>query len=703
MKTNHGRRKLALWLVCLMTITLFPTAAFADVPYRTFTKDSYDRTIMTQPAYAPKGVIARDIPTLNKQGEMSYTPMQRPQDLFIDRNDHIFIADTDNNRIIHLNPSGELVRIITLPESPLNQPHGVFVTEQGDIFIADTGNKRVVHTNREGRLLQEIKRPKSSFMNEQFVYEPTNMVVDQRGFIYVVSKGSYNGIIEFDPEGNFLKFFGTNKTEVNLMDKIRRQFYTKEQLSRQVRLLPVTIRNIEIDEQGFIYTVSGSKSEQVKKLNIRGEDLWKEKDIDFDKNKAYRRDSSEPIEPQLTDVSVDRNGNILMIDKSRNIISQYDGNGELLFYWSGSSTTGNSLIGLTKAPTAIATNSRNEVFILDEALNLVQVYKPTEFGSTVQAAYKFMQDGKYIEGEKYWNKVLKLNAHFSPAFQGIAQAAFYRGDYELARDMFKLAGDEDGFSDSFWQLRLGWFQKNFAMFANILIGLGVLIWIIGLLKRKYKFRILPKTTLLDHQRWYQQFKHVFYILKHPIDGFGDLRYRHKGSYISALILLVLTLVMILVKTYYSSFTFNPVPDYEKGASSMLIIFMSVWLSWVICNYLIGSIRQGEARFKDVFMGSSYALFPVVLFGLPLALISNGLTLSEASIYHAIEWAMMLWSGLLFFWNIQAMQNYGVGETVVNILLTAVTMMILWVMIFILVGLSSEFSNFIYTIYQEVSM
>lgn len=703
MRNNQSKSKYVLWLVCLIALTGFPMKASADVPYRTFTEDSYERTIMTQSAYSPVGVLAQEIPVVNEKGETEYSSLQRPQDLFIADNDDIYIADTDNNRIVHLNEDGEFIRLITVSESPLKQPQGVFVVKNGDIFIADTGNKRVVHLDRNGKLLKEIGRPDSRFINDSFVYEPTNMVVDQRGFIYVVSKGSYNGIIQFTPEGKFDQFFGTNKTEVTLMDIIRRQFYSKEQLSRQVRLLPVTIRNIDIDEQGFIYTVSGSKTEQVKKLNIRGENIWKEKSFNENMFSIATSDSKELVENQLTDVSLDQNENVTIIDKSQNIVSQYDANGTLLFYWSGRSALGNSLVGLTLAPVAVETNSNKRLYILDEALNLIQVYEPTEFGAMVHEAYKLMQDGKYLEGEQYWNKVLKLNGHFSPAYKGIADAAFSRGEYERARDLFKLAGDGTGYSDSFWQIRLQWFQKNFSTLANYAIIVGLLLWVLIKLKQKLNFRIMPKWSKLHKQTWFKQAKHVFYILKHPIDGFGDLRYLNKGGYISASVILILTVIMLLVKSFYTSFTYNPVPVYAKGSTYILTVFLAVWFSWVICNYLVGSIKQGEARFKDVFVGSCYSLFPVVLLGIPLALLSNVFTQSEASIYSAIEIGMILWSGLLFFWNIQALQNYGVGETVLNITLTAITMTIMWVLLFILIGLTSEFGNFIYTIYQEVSM
>ncbi|CAM4122510.1 PknD [Paenibacillus alkaliterrae] len=699
MKLNLSKWMICLGLVCLISIAFIPAKANADVPYRTFFEDSNGRSIPTRPAYIPAGVVAKDIYVDNGNGEMVYSPLKRPQDIFIDGNDHIYIADTDNDRIVHFAADGTFVQEIKVPESPLKSPQGVFAAENGDIYIADTGNKRVVKLDKKLQLQQEFARPQSSLINETFIYEPTNMVVDSRGFVYVVSKGSYQGVIQFEPGGQFFGFFGANATEVKVMDVVRKLLYTKEQLSRQVRLLPPIIRNIDIDRQGFIYTVSGSSKEQVKKLNIRSENVWKE--LSFGEKLAFSQEERDK-EVQLSDLSVDANGNITVIDKNLNVVSQYDASGKLQFFWK-SPTSSMAIMGLNQSPVAVATNSRNELFILDDALNLVQQLKPTQLGAAIHQAFMLSQGGKYKESEQNWEEVVKLNALFSPAYYGMAQAAFNEGDYEKAKDLYKLAGHGQGYSDSYWQLRLLWFQKHFSLIANSMVISLVVFFIAARLKRKYKIA-LPSNLRWKwlRQTLMRQLKHAFYILKHPLEGFSDLRFLNRGGYLSAFVLLGSTVLILLVKTYYTGFSFNPKPAADINGSLIMTGFLVSWTSWVVCNYLIGTIQQGEARFKDVFVGSSYALFPFVLLALPLALISNVLTLSEGSIYQAIEWGILIWCGLLFFWKIQSLQNYSVGETVVNILLTLLAMVILWVLVFIVFGLASELAGFIYTIYQEVS-
>ncbi|WP_195575956.1 YIP1 family protein [Paenibacillus sp. 1001270B_150601_E10] len=717
MKKRWGRQRLIFIMMVLSMImaALFPSLASAEPPYTTFSKDGYNRTIPSQAAYYPFTVVGDNI--YKKQMEngaerLEYSPLKRPQDLFIDSKDDIYIADTDNNRIVHLNKDGDFVREITA--EGMKSPQGVFVTPKGVIYVADTGNKRILKLSSSGDQLAAYGRPESRFIDESFHYEPTNLVVDERGFMYVISNGSYQGVVQFDPSGNFYGFYGTNLTEVSLMDIVRKLLYTEEQLSRQVRTLPATIRNIHIDEQGFIYTVSATDKEQVKKLNIRGENQWKEKIFGIEprfrnRGSSANTESADPKQEEqksgLTDITVDRNGNLVAIDKVSNAVTQYGPNGELLFFWVGPVTIGSPQLGISQSPVAVDTNSKNELYVLDDSQNLIHVLKPTEFGMLLHEATTLSQEGKYVESEPIWQEVLRLNALYSPAYQGLAEAAFYKEDYKEALRLFKLAGDASGYSDSFWQLRLQWFQHHFTLVANLFFIALLVLLILNSRKKKLKWLHLKRAkvrNVLGRQKLLVQLKQAFTILRHPIDGFSDLRYHQKGGYLSACILLVLVALVLLMKEYFTSFTFMPVPSNERSSGFLIAIFVT-WLTWVVCNYLIGSIRQGEARFKDVFVGSSYALFPIVILGLPLAAVSNVMTASEMSIYSFFETGMLLWCGLLFFWKIQSLQNYSVGETVANVFLTAFAMMIAWVLISIIVGLSSELQNFFYTIYQEVSM
>lgn len=714
--SNFIRKTITIIMTLLMTLSVFlPSKVGAEPPYDTFSVNGFGQTIFSQPAYEPTDVFAQDIYVENEEGELEYSPLSQPQDLFIDHNDEIYIVDTGNNRIVHLDENGELIRILDVPEDPLNQPAGIFVNDNDHIYVADTGNRRVLHLNENGEVLQEFSRPESPYIDDSFVYEPINMIVDSRGFVYVVSRGTYQGIIQFSPEAEFYGFFGTNITEVTVMDVVRTIFYTEEQRRRQVRLLPNPIVSIAVDEKGYIYTISNDRVEQIKKLNIRGENQWEDfafqEHVNFGFLSRIRDLSIEEAGAavQLSDITVDKNGIVTVADKQSSYIAQFNQDGEILFFWGTHSTTGSPQRGILHSPVSIDTNSKNQIFVLDDSLNLVQVLNPTEFGAAVHEAFVLMDEGFYDESYEYWEEVSRQNALFTPAYVGLARAEFYNENYRKAQELYKRAGDEEGYSDSFWQIRLQWFQERFPLFANIFLITLVLIIVYAQVRSRIRKRkgIRRETRRTEYEErdssLLGQLQHAFYTLRHPIDGFDDMRFRNMGGYLSSFIILLLVIALALTRIYFTSFTFQPIQIGNINVGAILLTAAAAWISWVVCHYLIGTIQHGQARFRDVVIGSSYSMFPIFILGLPLAFLSNIMTINEASIYNSINAFMIIWCAMLLFWMVMTLQNYTVGETVVSILLTLFSMVILWVLIFIVVGLSSETIDFITTLYREVTM
>lgn len=698
----------------LLFSSIFPTSVYAEVMYPTFTRDSFDSIVFTQPPYTPTETLGNNLYVEDEEtGELVPSPLQNPKDVFIDVKDHIYVVDTGNNRIVHFDENFNFVRYIVLEDNPLSEPEGIFVDDEGHIYIADTGNKRVLHLDAEGNVVKEILRPESRYIPDDFKYDPIKLVADNRGYLYIVTLGGYQGLLQLDPDGNFQSFYGANLTQFSVLDAIKRFLYTDEMYANEISKLPGSASNVAIDDNGFIYTATAGdiNKNQIKRLDIEGKNLLKKSveltgtgsNLTFGEYLRPEYVGGKLLQPQLIDLAIDRSGNITTIDRSYNFINQYDSYGNLLFFWGGESSLSSSQLGLIKNPVAVDVNSRDELFILDDQEGILQVFELSEFGSLVFTATQLTNNGYYLESEKYWQRVLDLNSQYAPAMLGLAKAAYKNEDYVRARDLYKQAGDQVGYSDSFWQIRLQWFQERFSFFATLVLVLGFGYLIFG----RYISRI-PVIKRLKNRgesrfKFVQQVKHVFYMLKHPIDGFTALRYENKGSYVTALVLLLLMYISLVFEQMYTSFTFNKVLRSQVDAGDILIQFLVVWLSWVVCNYLISSIYRGEGRFRDVFIGSAYALIPFILVTIPLSILSNALTLSESSIYVYIVNGLNIWVGAMFFWKVQSLQNYGVGETIINILLSLFAMLVLAVLVFIIFGLTNELRTFIYEVYQEVSL
>ena len=75
----------------------------------------------------------------------------------MDGSGDVFVADTDNSRVVELTPAGVQS---TLGFTGLVYPGGVAVDASGDVFVADTDNSRVVELDaRRGAVHPRLHRP----------------------------------------------------------------------------------------------------------------------------------------------------------------------------------------------------------------------------------------------------------------------------------------------------------------------------------------------------------------------------------------------------------------------------------------------------------------------------------------------------------------------------------------------------------------
>ncbi|MEF3304555.1 SMP-30/gluconolactonase/LRE family protein [Paenibacillus sp. GYB003] len=711
-----ARAAAAASLAALLASAACPASAGAFTPYTTYYEDGYGKPAQIQPAYKPAGVVGRG-PASEEAAKpetagaetapaFPSAGLNQPQDLFVDGRDHLYIADTGNNRIVHLDDAGRLVAVLEPKESPLSRPSGLFVDKDGAVYVADTGNGRVAKLDASGKLLREYRRPETSQLPASFKYEPTKLVVDKRGFLYIVTLGAVEGLLQLDPDGRFQRFFGSNKVAFSLFDSFKRLVYTREMYRRELAKLPGATVNAAIDRDGFVYTVTKDiKTDQVKKLNIAGLNQLESRG-EF---ASAKRDSfgeagwwaDRQTPPQLQDIAVDPDGNMSVVDAVTGTISQYDANGSLLFYWGGPEIAATSKLGVVKSAAAIAATSKGELLVLDGANGLVQAFRPTEFGSLVHRASKLTREGRYAESEPLWREAVRLDAYYTPALIGLAKAAYNGERYKEAQALFFRAGVREGYSDAFWQTRLVWFQRHFAPLMNAAAAALLVLFLADRLTRRSPFRERVRRRLRDRSGFAGQLRHAGDLLRHPIDGFRAIRHDGKAGLASSALALGLALASFSFMKAETGFAFNPAVYTGVKLGPLLAQFVAVWTGWVVSNFLVSSLMRGEGRLRDVCFGSAYALLPLIVVGVPLTLLSRAFTLSEQAIFGFAQIALIGWTALFFFWMVQGIQNYSVGEAALNIAFSLLAFAALGILLFTFVSLSGELAGFVYSLYQEV--
>ena len=662
-------------LITLLALVFIKGAApvLAESPYTTWAPGPGGYLYFTQDAYTPSAEIG--------------LPISGAEDMFVAPDGMLYIADTGNGQILKLDSQRQVVA--TLGKGALGGPTGVFVDEEGLVYVADGQKNTVVVLNPDGSLQKEFGHPSEPLFGKNREFLPRKIAVDKRKNIYIVSEGSVNGIVQLNTNGNFIGYFGANSSQMSIKMILQRMFLTKDQLEQFIKNEAASPSNLAIDQQSMIYTITAgtSRSKSIRKFTISGKNIFPD---------AYGSAT-------FRDIDISPNGLILAVDANGRIY-EYDLDGALLFVF-GAKDKGDQRLGTLTNPTAIERDGEF-IYVLDKEKNAIVVYQTTAFARKVHEGIRLYMEGFYTEASPSFQEVLTYNGSYIMAYQAIADAYYKAGDYINALSAFRYAEDREGYSQAFWELRNQVLQQHL---ANAFIGLFAL-WAVlsigGRLERRYRWFDPLRKSMGDLQniKLVDDFVFLFRFIKQPADSFYYIKKRQHGSLLFAGIIFLWVLIVRLLTLYLTGFSFNPnlSPAYIRVENEALYVIMALFL-WNTANFLVSTVNDGEGRVRDVVIGSAYSLFPYALFALPIALVSNILTLNEAFLFSFSTFLMWCWTAIMLFIMVKEIHNYTVQETIRNILLTIFTMAMFVLTGYILYVLFNQLYDFILAIIQEVGL
>lgn len=195
---------------------------------------------------------------------------------------------------------------------------------------------------------------------------------------------------------------------------------------------------------------------------------------------------------------------------------------------------------------------------------------------------------------------------------------------------------------------------------------------------------------------------VKHSITHPAEGFEDMRWKKAGSLkIAFAIVLLLFLAQIADGRLYG-FQFGI--SYDKTFNIIPYIVKSIVLfgAWVVGNWAVCTLLDGEGTIKNICIYSAYALIPYIAQIFINVLLSHILIQDEAVFMQAIRIIGVGWSVILLFSAIKSVHQYSFGKTVFAIILTIVAMLIMLFLLVLFMSLIQQVYIFISTIYTEIS-
>ena len=670
-KWVFGLRAAGITAALLLGCTLF---AGADTAYKTITVDRNGRYVETQTAYRP-------VESFSKIGEET---LNAPADLAI-QDGRMYICDTGNARVVVSDLGGELVTV--LGAGILAEPTGIALADDGTLYVADKGLGKVLALSSQGEVLREYARPQEPLYGKSSTFTPIKVAVDSKDNLFVVSEGNTNGIVQLSrSSGEFLGYFGANKTDASLWRIISDVIFTEEQKNQIRKNVPTSVNNLAIDSLGMIYTVTDvDTAEVIRKLNMSGNNVI-QNTVTFQ---------------NPTDITVGGIGNIYACTKDGYIL-EFNSEGQLLFLFCGLDD-GSQRIGLFSSISSIALDDSGRLFVLDDGKNEIQVFETTEFADNVHTALDLYQSGRYLQSREPWENVLRMNNLFDYANQGIGYAYYKAEEYTASMHAFRLANSTEGYSDAFAEQRNLWLKANFVWLVAILIGV-ILLWkLVRLIQRKTVW-LRPVEAAIGRVGRVPLVSQLRFLLtepRNPAAANYGIKREGKTSPLSATILYGVFAVLFLLEKYASGFLFKSVEDGQYTIFSDVAILLGVFLLLNLCHYLICSITGGEASIRDVYQGLIYSMMPYFVLKPVTILLSHALTYNERFLMTLLQ--VVIYSGcvILLFVMVREMNNYTIGETVKNILLTLFFLLVAVATLFVLYILAKQFIGFVGEFFNEV--
>ncbi len=194
-----------------------------------------------------------------------------------------------------------------------------------------------------------------------------------------------------------------------------------------------------------------------------------------------------------------------------------------------------------------------------------------------------------------------------------------------------------------------------------------------------------------------------HILFHPFDGFEAFKRFKQGKLSVSLVFIMLFAFFRIFSYQYEGVLINPNNPLMLNSLEEIFSVVLLILLFTIGNWSVTTLLEGKGTYKEIFMVTGYALFPLIIIGYPAVVLSNFLTLEEMALYTLIMGIAYALSAWMLFMGLLNIHEYGLFKTIGALILTAVAMGVMMFLGLLFFDLIQQFIAFIVSIYEELSL
>ena len=535
---------------------------------------------------------------------------------------------------------------------------------------------------------------KTPSFGQSTIFSPSKVAVDSSGNIFIASKGTDAGMIQMSYSGEFISFFVVNAVAYNWMYQFIKNYGTDEQLDKLEITKPAQFTNLFVDHNDLVYSVSSGHTLIFDKYSTGGKSILE-----------YQIGANGAVD--VSDSFVTKDGLIFLVLKSGPIYVCAP-TGQIIFYFGfahSDKVQSPNIVGFFKNLTSIVVDSKNRIWVVDADSNYLQTFVPTEYSKSIFNAIVSYNNHDYEQSRKSWEEVLQYDSLSVLANDGLGKAYYYDLDFENSLEYFTVSKNRTLYSNVFWELRNDYLQENLANIMLVLIGvIAVLVGLRVAFKKVKKLAdFKAKVATIKKKRWFIDLFVGFRLIKKPNDTFYEIKNGRMGSVWGATVYYILAIVAFLLNTYCYALPFQYLTANQLNPSTVLFAMVIILAVFILCNYLVSAINDGEGTFKDIYKFTGYSLLPMIIC-LPIAVgISYGLTLNEQVVITIFQ-AIGFWgSGIILVIGILETHNYTFSQTIKNIILTIIFMVLFLIICVVVIVMLDQIKTLIETIWKEVKL
>ena len=623
------------------------------------------------------------------------TGLSEMTDMYIDTDGTLYILDTKNSRVItfdkDMNYSGTIAFSLNGEPITFSNAKGMYVREKDGekiIYIADSDNHRIIKSAYDGKAISVILKPESDIFSENEDFFPEKILVSDSDTVFALCRGVYKGAVVFGSDGSFLGFYGSNKIKVTgkvLYDYAWKKMFGSKMTSASNSYVPIEFTNFDIDEKGFVYTITSSDSTDavINRMNFKSGNLLSSSEFgDLENLDSSGKEKA----TEFIDIAYMQNGIFAALDRTRGRVFLYDKNGDNLMVFGNIGSTN----GAFSQPTAIEAY-QDRIYVYDNTLGSVTVFAPSQYGENVLRATRMYLDGNYADSIEIWNRVLEENQSFSLAYLSIGRALSGQNRNREAMEYFKRANAKADYSEVFREVRKDFLTEWLWLIMVILIIAAAAVTAIGIVKRK------GRNTSSHNEKE----PNIASVLSHPKrDIIAMVRSNSKIRVISFVILAVWFLTEAIAVNA-TGFIFSTARENPLNLGITLASTVGLVVGFVVTNWLIAAVFNGNGSFTEIFCVTAIALVPYIGARIIRTVMSNFCSLDESAFMGFVIAVGLLWSLLILLTGLSQIHEFGAAGTVGSFAFTLVGMVLILFLMLLLGSVVAQIVQLVQTVWGEL--